>query len=60
MSKTDCCGDCGWCKSSIIRFCPIYNKHWITVNGVLVKCPYCGAVQCRSYKCKECKREVRE
>ena len=56
----ECEGDCGWCKASVIRFCPKYNKTWINVNDILVKCPHCGAVQYRSHKCKDCKREVRE
>lgn len=33
---------------------------WIKITRTLVKCPYCGAVQLKGYRCKDCKREVAE
>ena len=60
MNKTDCCGDCSWCKPSVTENCEKLRKPWINVNKILCKCPYCGAVQHKSRRCKECGREVAE
>lgn len=55
-----CEGDCGWCKPSTIKRCKRYNKTWININNILYQCPYCKAVQYKSYRCKCCKKEVTE